>query len=49
MISIRNIKKLAAAFVLVLLVCNMQVANAQTPSAQKIYATKTGQIFFNST
>jgi polyisoprenoid-binding protein YceI len=49
MISIRNIKKLAAAFVLVLLVCNMQVANAQTPSAQKIYATKTGQIFFNAT
>ena len=49
MISISNIKKLAAAFVLVLLVCNMQVANAQTPSAQKIYATKTGQIFFNAT
>ena len=49
MISIRNIKKLAAAFVLVLLVCNMQVANAQTPSAQKVYATKTGQIFFNAT
>ena len=49
MISIRNIKKLAAAFVLVLLVCNMQVVNAQTPSAQKVYATKTGQIFFNAT
>ena len=49
MISIRNIKKLAAALVLLLLVCNMQVANAQTPSAQKVYATKTGQIFFNAT
>ena len=49
MISIRNIKKLAAAFVLVLLVCNMQIVNAQTPSAQKVYATKTGQIFFNAT
>ena len=49
MISIRNIKKLAAAFVLLFLVCNMQVANAQTPSAQKVYATKTGQIFFNAT
>jgi len=49
MISIRNIKKLTAALVLVLLVCNMQVLNAQTPSAQKVYATKTGQIFFNAT
>lgn len=49
MISIRYIKKLAAALVLVLLVCNMQVVNAQTPSAQKVYATKTGQIFFNAT
>ena len=49
MISIRSIKKLAAALVLVLLVCNMQVVNAQTPSAQKVYATKTGQIFFNAT
>ena len=49
MISIQNIKKLAASLVLVLLVCNMQVANAQTPSAQKVYATKTGQIFFNAT
>ena len=49
MISIRNIKKLAAALLLVLLVCNMQVVNAQTPSAQKVYATKTGQIFFNAT
>jgi hypothetical protein len=49
MISIRNIKKLAAAFVLVLLVCNMQIVKAQTPSAQKVYATKTGQIFFNAT
>ena len=49
MISIRNIKKLVAAFVLALLVCNMQTANAQTPSAQKVYATKTGQIFFNAT
>ena len=49
MISIQNIKKLAASLVLVLLVCNMQIVNAQTPSAQKIYATKTGQIFFNAT
>ena len=49
MISIQNIKKLAAALLLVILVCNMQVANAQTPSAQKVYATKTGQIFFNAT
>jgi opacity protein-like surface antigen len=49
MISIRSIKKLAAALVLVLLVCNTQVASAQTPSAQKVYATKTGQIFFNAT
>ena len=49
MISIRSIKKLAAALVLLILVCNMQIANAQTPSAQKVYATKTGQIFFNAT
>ncbi len=49
MISIRNIKKLTAALVLILLVCNMQIVNAQTPSAQKVYATKTGQIFFNAT
>lgn len=49
MISIRNIKSLVAALVLVLLVCNMQLANAQTPNAQKVYATKTGQIFFNAT
>lgn len=49
MISIRSIKKLTAALVLVLLVCNMQIANAQTPSAQKVFATKTGQIFFNAT
>ena len=49
MISIYNIKKLAASLVLVLLVCNMQIANAQTPSAQKVYSTKTGQIFFNAT
>lgn len=49
MISIRSIKKLTAALVLVLLVCNMQIVNAQTPSAQKVYATKTGQIFFNAT
>lgn len=49
MISIRSLKKLVAALVLVLLVCNMQVVNAQTPSAQKVYATKTGQIFFNAT
>ena len=49
MISIRSIKKLVAALVLVLLVCNMQTASAQTPSAQKVYATKTGQIFFNAT
>ena len=49
MISIRNIKKLAAVLVPLILVCNMQVANAQTPSAQKVYATKTGQIFFNAT
>ena len=49
MISIYNIKKLAASLVLVLLVCNMQIVNAQTPSAQKVYATKTGQIFFNAT
>ena len=49
MISISNIKKLAAALVLVILVCNMQTTNAQTPSTQKVYATKTGQIFFNAT
>jgi hypothetical protein len=49
MISIRSIKKITAALVLVLVVCNMQIANAQTPSAQKVYATKTGQIFFNAT
>lgn len=49
MISIRSIKKLTAALVLVLLVCNMQIVNAQTPSAQKVFATKTGQIFFNAT
>jgi len=49
MISIRNIKSLVAALILVLLLCNMQVANAQTPSAQKVYATKIGQIFFNAT
>jgi len=49
MISIRNIKSLVAALILVLLVCNMQLANAQTPNAQKVYATKTGQIFFNAT
>ena len=49
MISIRNIKSLVAVLVLVLLVCNMQLANAQTPNAQKVYATKTGQIFFNAT
>ena len=49
MISIRSIKKLAVALVLVLLVCNRQTANAQTPIAQKVYATKTGQIFFNAT
>jgi hypothetical protein len=49
MISIRNIKKLAAVLVPLILVCNMQTANAQTPSAQKVYATKTGQIFFNAT
>jgi len=49
MISIRNIKSLAAALILVLLVCNIQLANAQTPNAQKVYATKTGQIFFNAT
>jgi len=49
MISIRSLKKLAAAFVLAVLVCNMQIANAQTPGAQKVYATKTGQIFFNAT
>ncbi len=49
MISIRSIKKITAALVLVLVVCNMQIANAQTPSVQKVYATKTGQIFFNAT
>ena len=49
MISIRNIKKLTAVLVLLILVCNMQIVNAQTPSAQKVYATKTGQIFFNAT
>jgi len=49
MISIRSIKKLAVALVLVLLLCNRQTANAQTPIAQKVYATKTGQIFFNAT
>ena len=49
MISIRSIKKLVAALVLALIVCNMQTASAQTLSAQKVYATKTGQIFFNAT
>ena len=50
MISIRSIKKLVASvFVLTLIVYNMQTVNAQTASAQKVYATKTGQIFFNAT
>ena len=50
MILIRSIKKLvASAFVLALIVRNMQIVNAQTPGAQKVYATKTGQIFFNAT
>lgn len=50
MISIRSIKKFKASlFVLILVVCSVQIASAQTPNAQKVYATKTGQIFFNAT
>jgi hypothetical protein len=41
-----SILKISAFFFLIM---GLQISSVNTASAQKVYATKTGQIFFNAT
>ena len=48
--SISRMKNaISIIFVFIVVLSNIQVLSAQTNAPQKVFATKTGQIFFNAT